>query len=217
MRPHRLIFIAASTIIGFVIQFSVPKDIAAQQSKQLVEAVEFLGNRRLSDEELLKHIKTRPGQVFSEEQIQLDLVSIIELGVFNKIQTRVSTEAGARGDIVVLFEVSELPVIKDMKFEGLRDIEEIEIVELLRNKRINLAKGAVYDPVQVRKAMQVIKEFLTAHYWSNVTITSRLKMDTSTEVSLTLVIAGNDYSFVEVAHAFDSMKNHVISFDNTRR
>lgn len=217
MRPHRLISIATSIIICLFILFSVFTDAKAQQSKQLVEAVEFLGNRRLSDEDILKHIKIRPGQVFSVKRIQLDLESIIGLGVFDKIQTRVSTEVGARGGVVVLFEVSELPVIIDVRFVGLRNIEEIEIVELLRKKRINLEKGAVYDPVQVRKAMQVIKEFLTLHYWSNVTVTSSLKMDTSTEVSLTLVIEGNDYSFVEVARAFDSMKNHVISINDTRR
>ena len=216
MRPHRLISIAALTIIGLVIQFSAPKDIEAQQSRQLVEVVEFIGNRRLSDAGLLKHIKTRPGQVFSVKQIQLDLESITALGVFDKIQTRVSTEAGARGGIVVLFEVAELPLIIDVKFEGLRDVEEIEIIGLLRKKRINISKGAVFDPVQVHKAMRVIKEFLISHYWSNVTVTNRLKMDTSTEVSVTLVIDGNDYSFIQSAHAFNPLKSYLISFDDAR-
>jgi outer membrane protein assembly factor BamA len=217
MHPHRLIPIATSIAICLFILFSALTNIKAQQVKPLVEAVEFLGNRRLSDEELLKHIKTRPGQVFSVKQIQLELDSIIGLGVFDKIQTRVSTEAGARGGIVVLFEVMELPVIKDVKFERLGYNQEVEIVELLRKKRLNIAKGAVYDPVQVHTAMQVIKEFLISHYWSNITVTVRQQSDTSTEVALTFLIEGDDYSFVEATRNFYSMKNHLISIYDTRR
>jgi outer membrane protein assembly factor BamA len=200
MRPHRLISVAASTVIGLIVQFSAPKDIEAQRHEQLVEAVEFFGNRRLSDAQILKYIRTRAGQVFSVKQVQLDLEEIIALGVFNKIQTRVSTEAGAHGGIVVIFFVVELPLITELKFEGLESIEEIEIIRLLRHNRINIGKDAVFDPVRVQKAMRIIRDFLTTHYWSNVTVTTRTEQrGNSLEVSLTLVIEGNRHSFIEVA------------------
>lgn len=204
MRPHG--FITAALSIALLLLAS-SSDIKAQQSGRLVEAVEVLGNRRLTDGDILKHIKTRPGQIFIIEQLHLDLESVIKLGVFDKRQTRVSTEEGRRGGIIVLFEVVELPVIKDVKVEGLRHIEEIEIFELLRSKPIHIAKGAVYDPARTQKAIQAIKEFLISHYWSNVTVTVRQENQTASEVSLTFLIKGDDFSFVEVVRDFNLLRN----------
>ncbi|HEY0082825.1 MAG TPA: POTRA domain-containing protein [Pyrinomonadaceae bacterium] len=81
--------------------------------------VEIQGNRRLTDEDILALIKARPGEPFSERQIQNDLQRLMESGVFNKTKTRVITEPGARGGVVVIFEVFELPQILEVTFKGL--------------------------------------------------------------------------------------------------
>jgi outer membrane protein assembly factor BamA len=198
--PQLRNFYIFAITVGFIILRSTFKNVEAQQPKRLVETVEVMGNRRLRTEDILEHIKTRPGDIYSEKQIQLDLQAILALGVFDKTQTQVSTEEGVRGGTVVLFEVMEMPMIKDVKFEGLRNVKESEIIDILHKRHINIAKGAVCDPAKIRKAVQIIREFLTSHYWSNVTVTSRLNMDSATEVSLTLIIEGNDYSFIETAH-----------------
>jgi len=200
MHPHRLPFIIFSTVVSSLMLLSTFQNVEGQQTNRLVETIEVMGNRRFSDKDILKHIKTLPGQPYSEKQMQLDLQAILALGVFNKIQSRVSVEEGVRGGVIVIFEVVEMPIIKDVKFEGLRNIQEVEIVAVLRQKKINIGKGAVFDPVQIRKATQIISKFLTSRYWSNVTVTTREDMRTSTEVSLTLIIEGDDYSFIETAH-----------------
>ena len=199
MHPKRLLCIAASTLICLAVQFSALKGTKAQQSKPLVEAVEVIGNRRLRDKDILRRIRTRAGEVYDLFRVERDLESIIALGVFDKTQTRVTTEAGVRGGIVVLFEVAELPLIKELRFQGLSNVQQVKVIELLRHKRIDIAKGAVYNPDEVRKAIRVIKEFLTSRNWSNVTVTSRVKTETAGEVSLTLVIEADDYSFIEAA------------------
>lgn len=199
MKPHRLLF-NTRAIISIIFLLATFHSIEAQRHKdRLVETVDVMGNRRFTDVEILKYVKTRVGEPFSAEQVQLDVQTILATGFFDKIQTRVITEEGARGGLVITFEVWEMPVIKELKFEGLRNIEDSEIINLLRRKKINISVGSVRDPVQIRMAAQAIKEFLLSHNWSNVSVTTSLEDVDATSVSLTLIIKGNNHPFVKVS------------------
>ncbi len=77
------------------------------------------------------------------------------------------------GGVVVIFEVVELPLLLEVKFQGLRGIKESEIIEALREKDIHLVKDAVYDVVKVRAARRVIQQLLGSRGWPNAVITTR--------------------------------------------
>jgi outer membrane protein insertion porin family len=174
MRPHKTFpTCLAITFIGIFSLLAIPSSAQAQSSKRLVKTLEIQGNRRLRDEDIISHIKTRLGEPFSEKRIQRDLQALLELGVFDKTQTRVSTEQGLRGGVVVIFEVAELPLILEVTFKGFIGIEDSEIIKVLREKQINLSKDEVYDPVKVRAALRVVQELLASRGWSNVTVTVR--------------------------------------------
>lgn len=81
----------------------------ADTAGRLVESVVVIGNRRLTANQILSWIRTKPGEEFSFEQLNQDLLSILSKGYFDKIQTRVTAEDGVRGGVVVTFEVVELP------------------------------------------------------------------------------------------------------------
>ena len=96
-----------------------PKTVSSSnQAQQLVEEVDIQGNRRLRDEDLLYYIKTRAGDVYNPQQLERDLRELLSLNFFDKTATRVLTEEGVRGGIRVIFEVQELPIIRDLQFEG---------------------------------------------------------------------------------------------------
>jgi len=170
----------------------------AQRSSRLVEGVAVIGYRRLSKEDILKHVKTKPGEVYSWKQVQRDLQSVLALGVFDKRETRVLQETGQRGGVVIIFEVVELPRILEISFKGLRHIKETEIVDALRREHINLEKDSVDDPVQVRQAIRIIRKFLMSRGWANPSVTVLREMLTSQSVSITFVIT-REVSFQDVA------------------
>ena len=143
----------------------------ASQSRKRVETVEVVGNRRLSREYILSHIKTRVGETFGLKRSQRDLQEILALGVFDKAKTRMITEEGERGGVVVIFEVVEMPLILEVRFQGLRDIKESEVFEAIRRKHINIVRGAVYDPVAVRSAQHLIQRLLVSRGWPNTIVT----------------------------------------------
>jgi outer membrane protein assembly factor BamA len=192
LRRISLMGTAVAVIVG-----GLGYKVRAQRASRLVEEVAVIGYRRLSKEDILKHVKTKPGEVYSWKQVQRDLQSVLASGLFDRVQTRVLQETGRRGGVVITFEVVELPRILEIRFEGLRHLKETEIIDELRREHVNLEKDAVDDPVQVRQAIRVIRRFLMSRGWANPSVTVLREMLTSQSVSITFVIK-REVSFQEI-------------------
>ncbi len=180
-----LIFVSGIVLLHSI---SAPRPVNAQQSQRLVESVDITGNRRLREDDILYYVQTRPGDPFNEQQIQRDLQTILGLGFFDKTATRVLTEEGSRGGINVIFEVKELPIIRDLQFEGLKSVPESDVLKAFRERRVGVSKESIYDPVKVRNATRVLKELLAAHGHPNATIEERRDEVSATSTALTFVI-----------------------------
>jgi outer membrane protein insertion porin family len=163
-----------------------PKTVSiSNQPQQLVEEVDIQGNRRLRDEDLLYYIQTRPGNPFNPQQLERDLRELLSLNFFDKTATRVLTEEGVRGGVRVIFEVRELPIIRDLQFEGNEAVPESEILKQFREQRVGISKEAVFDPVKVNSAKRVIRELLAGKGYPNATITERVEEVSATSVAVT--------------------------------
>jgi TonB family protein len=75
---------------------------------RLIERLEIYGLRSKSSQEIMAHLKTRPGEPFSQEQVMADFQSLLALGFLDRLESRVRLEEGVRGGINVVFELSEL-------------------------------------------------------------------------------------------------------------
>ncbi|MDQ3799003.1 MAG: outer membrane protein assembly factor BamA, partial [Acidobacteriota bacterium] len=159
-----------------------------QQQQQVVEEVDIQGNRRLRDEDLLYYIKTRAGDTFNPQQLERDLRELLSLNFFDKTATRVLTEEGVRGGVRVIFEVRELPIIRDLQFEGSDAVPESEILKQFREQRVGISKEAVFDPVKVNAAKRVIRELLASKGFPNATITEKVEEVSATSVAVTFDI-----------------------------
>ncbi len=169
----------------------------AQQ--QLVESVDIQGNRRLKDDDLLYYIKTRPGDVFNKEQLERDLKELLSLNFFDKVKTRVLTEEGVRGGVNVIFEVAELPIIRDLQFDGLKAVPESEILKAFREQRVGISKEAIYNPVNAQKGIRVIREQLASKGYPNAKVTVKDEDVSATSTAITfLVDQGNRSRIIEI-------------------
>jgi outer membrane protein insertion porin family len=191
-----LIFLSGIVLLHSI---SAPRTASAQQSQRLVESVDVLNNRRLRKDDILYYVQTRPGDPFNEQQIQRDLQAILALGFFDKTATRVYTEEGARGGVNVVFEVKELPIIRDLQFEGLKSVAESDVLKAFRERRVGVSKESIFDPVKARNAIRVLKELLAAKGHPNATITQRTDEVSATSTALTfLVNEGERVRVVEI-------------------
>lgn len=176
-----------------------PKTEKITNQQQLVESVDIQGNRRLRDEDLLYYIRTREGDVFNPQQLERDLRELLSLNFFDKTATRVLTEPGPRGGVNVIFEVRELPIIRDLQFEGAKAVPESDILKAFREQRVGISREAVYDPVKARNATRILRELLASKGYPNATIQVREEEVSATSVAITFdVDQGNRSRIVEI-------------------
>ncbi|HUE81272.1 MAG TPA: outer membrane protein assembly factor BamA [Pyrinomonadaceae bacterium] len=187
-----VVLIFLSVLIVFVSILAAPESVSAEQSQRLVEQVDIIGNRRLRKDDLLYYIQTRPGDPYNEQQVQRDFQTLLQLGFFDKTETRVAIEDGARGGINVIFEVRELPIIRDLQFEGLNAVAESDVLKAFRERRVGISKESIYDPVKSRNAIRVLKELLAARGYPNAVVTERQEEVSATSTAITYEIDQGD-------------------------
>ncbi len=196
MHSYRVFMLTLLSAIFFLASLiAAPERAQAQQTQpnqRLVESVDITGNRRLRKDDVLYYVQTKQGDPFNEEQIQRDLQAILALGFFDKTATRVLTEEGARGGVNVIFEVKELPIIRDLQFEGLKSVAESDVLKAFRERRVGVSKESIYDPVKVRNGIRVLKELLAARGHPNATVEEKGEEVSATSRAITFVINEGD-------------------------
>ena len=87
----------------------IPPAPAAPQTvgANVIESVEFHGARRIPQDALRNVILSKVGEVFSEDMVRLDIVSLRNTNRLDEI--RVSTEKGNKGGVILRFVVTERP------------------------------------------------------------------------------------------------------------
>jgi outer membrane protein insertion porin family len=191
MHSYRVVsLVFLSVVIGTAALF-LAKPVRAQQPQsppRVVENVDIIGNRRLRKDDIIYYIQTRPGDTYNPDQVARDLQTILSLGFFDKVGTRVTEEVGPRGGVNITFIVVELPIIRDIQFEGLKSVSESDVLKTFRERRVGVSKEAIEDPVKVRNATRVLKEVLSAKGHPNATIDVNREQISATSIGLTFEI-----------------------------
>lgn len=178
---------------------SAHSDTLLVNQQQVVESVDIQGNRRLRDEDLLYYIKTRPGDVYDPAALERDLKELLSLNFFDKTATRVLTEEGVRGGVNVIFEVRELPIIRDLQFTGLKAVPESDVLKAFREKRAGISKESVYDPVKARNATRILRELLASKGYPNAKVDVKEEEVSATSIAVTFdVDQGNRSRIVDI-------------------
>src|ERR1051325_2169175 len=198
MHSYRVFWLFfVSLLAGISATFVSPGRVLAQQTQpqpkqRIVESVDIIGNRRLRKDDILYYIQTRPGDVYNVDQVQRDYQTLLSLTFLDKTATRVLTENGPRGGVNIIFEVKDLPIIRDLTFEGLHSVQESDILKAFREKRVGVSKESIYDPVKVRNAMRVIKELLAEGGHPNATVEERTEEVSATSLAITFHVEEGD-------------------------
>jgi outer membrane protein insertion porin family len=189
MHSYRVVWLAVLGLAITTSSFFVASRVRAQQPQaRVVEEVDVQGNRRLRKDDILYWIQTRPGDNYNPDQVARDLQAINGLGFFEKTETRVTVEEAPRGGLRVTFIVKELPIIRDIQFEGLSSVSESDVLKTFRERRVGVSKEAIYDPVKVRNAIRVLKELLAAKGHPNATIAEGRENVSATSVAITFQV-----------------------------
>lgn len=155
----------------------------------LIEDIELRGYRRIPPEMILKQIKSKAGARYDERQARKDLDTIASLGFFDPIHTRLFTDRGPRGGIILIFVVQEYPLIRAVVFEGLQSVSETAVLARLKAHQIDLSTGSYCTSEKIKTATDVIRELLAEKNQSDAKVHAEIQDLSRTTVILIFKIS----------------------------
>jgi len=175
----------ATLFLILLCTFLVATPARSQGQQQIIEDVRVRGNRRIPTDTIKYNIQTKPGQAMKAATIDRDVKALYSLGYFDDI--RVEAETGVRGPIVI-FQVNERPLIRAITYVGLQSITNAEILERLKEQKVDIRQDSAYDPVRVRRAQSVIKGMLAERGHPNATVEVRTEKSSPNLMAVTFAV-----------------------------
>lgn len=108
------------------------------------------GNRRVEGAAILGATTIKPGDILDSDRTDADVRSIYKLGQFQEVQ--VSSEPGT-GGVVLVYAVIEKPIVRDVRFEGNKELKQDKLLEGLPVRR-----NAIFSQKDLDKAVAKLKK-----------------------------------------------------------
>lgn len=165
-------------IAALVVLLLNSETVRAEDGK--ISEVVVRGNRRMESSAILNTITTKVGDSLDSDRTDADIRAIFKLGQFRDVQ--VSTEQGPKG-LVLVYSVIEKPIIREVRFEGNKEIKQDKLLEGLP-----LRRNAVFSQKDLDAAIAKLKKQYQDEGYYLVEIKPRIDQRSTTEYLVTLQI-----------------------------
>src|SRR5215813_4776919 len=181
-----VLFLESAIVIAIVSFVSISPALARspQASEAFVEEVEIRGNRRIPRESVLYYVQSKPQDRFDLGLAQRDLQSIIQMGLFDPLSTKLFVEDGPRGGKIIIFQVKEYPIIRAIVYRGMKSVTESEVLTRFKEKTVQVGKEQTLDPAKANRARLVLRELLAEKGHPNAEVKVEIEEISATTVSL---------------------------------
>jgi outer membrane protein insertion porin family len=147
----------------------------------LVKEIAVQGNRRVQEAVILGRVSAKIGNPFVANRTAEDIRGIFALGFFDDVQVRVED---FEGGVKLTYVVVERPFVRDIVFAGNKKQDAATLQE-----KIDLKLGSVYNPVEVNRTADKLKEFYETEGYFEVGITPEVEKLPDGDVTVTFRIA----------------------------
>ncbi|HSL50748.1 MAG TPA: outer membrane protein assembly factor BamA [Candidatus Deferrimicrobiaceae bacterium] len=147
----------------------------------LVKEIAVQGNRRVQEAVILGRVGLKIGAPFVANRTAEDIRAIFSLGFFDDVQVRVED---FEGGVKLTYVVTERPFVRDVLFSGNKKQDAATLLE-----KIDLKLGSVYNPVEVNRAADKLKDFYEQEGYFEVAITPEVEKLADGDVTVTFKIA----------------------------
>ncbi len=152
----------------------------AQPPPIVIKDIHVEGSRRVHDAVILGRVKSTVGSTFNPSLLSEDIRAIFGLGFFDDVQLRVED---FEGGVKVVFVVTERPFVRDVDFVGHKQADR----ETLQEK-IDIKLGSVYNPVDVQRAVEKLRDYYEDEGYFEVQITPNVEKFSDGDVRLVFSI-----------------------------
>src|SRR5712691_9335780 len=153
----------------------------AGERQIVIKDIAVQGNRRVQEAVILGRVTAKIGSPFVPTRLAEDIRNVFALGFFDDVQLKVED---FEGGVKLVFVVVERPFIRDVVFAGNKKLDSATLQE-----KIDLKLGNVYNPVDVNRAAEKLKEHYEQEGYFEVAITPDVQRLPDGDVSVTFRIA----------------------------
>jgi outer membrane protein insertion porin family len=138
---------------------------AKAPAEEIVMEVRIEGNRTVTTHKITDQIHTRTGRPYNVQNVQDDVRALTRMGLFVTVEPRIQPVPGG---VVVIFRVTERPLLQDVEFVG-NDIYQNKALK----REAEVKAGDAADPYAVENGRRKIEEFYKKNGYSKVRVTVR--------------------------------------------
>jgi outer membrane protein insertion porin family len=157
--------------------------LAYAEGEKLVE-IRIQGNRRIESAVILNVIKTHAGDTLDNDKTDADIKAIYKLGHFQDVQ--VLKEDSDKG-VVLVYSVEEKAIIREIKFEGNKEITTEKLKEAL-----DIKQNSVFSAKDLAKSVAKIKKMYGDEGYYLADVQTQVKKNSSGDLTVTVKIAEGD-------------------------
>jgi len=136
---------------------------AATAETPTIERIEFQGNRRIRSETLRARIFSRVGDPVNMDALRRDFHALWNTQYFDDIRLEVQDSADKPNQKIIIFFVTERPIIRRIEYKGNKSVSESDILDRFKDRKVGLSIESQFDPTRIKKAEVVLKELLAEH------------------------------------------------------
>ncbi len=157
---------------------------------ETIAEISIRGNRRIEASVIQNAITLKVGDTLYSDKTDTDLRAIHKLGHFQEVL--VSTEESAKGTVLI-YTVQEKPVIRDIRFEGNKELSS----EKLTKDGLELRRDTIFSIRDLNKSVEKLRKMYLDEGYYLVEITPRTRMRSPSEVSVTFQIVENQKVLID--------------------
>src|SRR5215213_2257317 len=147
----------------------------------VISRVQFEGNKRVKDEQLLGELQSKPRGALSRPAVQSDVQRIVEIYRRNgrydvRVEPKIIDRPNSRVDLV--FEISEgaKTSVKEIDFVGNRAYSKWRLRDVIKTGQANilsfLKNNDLYDPDRIESDRELLRRFYLKNGYADVRIVS---------------------------------------------
>jgi len=145
-----------------------------------VKEIAVQGNRRVQEALIIGRVSAKIGSPFIVSRTAEDIHRIFALGFFDDVQVRVED---FEGGVKLVYVVVERPFIRDILFSGNKQQTSRTLLG-----KIGLTLGRVYNPVEINRVVDELKQFYEQEGYLEAGITPEVKTLPDGDVTITFKI-----------------------------
>ncbi len=152
----------------------------------VIEDIEFRGQRRVPQDTMRALIYTKKGDIYDEESIHRDFVALWNTGRFDDL--KIEKDKGPNGGVILRFVVTERRTVHTIDYSGNKSISKSEILDRFKERKVALTPESQFDPGRVQAAKNILQEYEAERGHQYATVTPQIRQVPPGGVDITFAI-----------------------------